>query len=48
MLTKIDPNINLFKSQKAGNCDSEYLVVHIFSTQEHVQRIPKKRQIGIN
>ena len=48
MLMKIDPNINLFKSQKAGNCDSEYLVFHIFSTQEHVQRIPKKRQIGIN
>ena len=42
MLIKIDPNINLFKSQKAGNCDSEHLVFHIFSTQEHVQRIPKK------
>ena len=39
---KIDPNINLFNSQKAGNCDSENLVFHIFSTQEHVQRIPQK------
>ena len=29
---KIDLNINLFNSQKAG----------IFSTQEHVQRLPKK------
>ena len=45
---KIDPNINLFNSQKAGNCDSENLVSHIFSTQEHVQRISKKGQIGIN
>ena len=39
---KIDPTINLFNSQKAGNCDSENLVLHIFSTQEHVQRLPKK------
>ena len=39
---KIDPNINLFNSQKAGNCDSEDLVFHIFSTQEHVQRNLKK------
>ena len=48
---KIDPNINLFNSQKAGNCDSENLVFHInffLHTQEHVQRIPPKRQIGIN
>ena len=42
MLMKIDPNINVFNSQKAGNCDSENLVFHIFSTQELVQRIPKK------
>ena len=39
---KIDLNITLFNSQKAGNCDSENLVLHIFSTQEHVQRLPKK------
>ena len=39
---KIDPTINLFNSQKAGNCDSEILVFHIFSTQEHVQGIRKK------
>ena len=39
---KIDLNINLFNSQKAGNCDSENLVFHIFSTDEHVQRLPKK------
>ena len=36
MLMKIDPNINLFNSQKAGNCDSENLVFHIFlHMQEH-------------
>ena len=42
---KIDPNINLFNSQKARNCDCENLVFHInffLHTQEHVQRIPKK------
>ena len=42
---KIDPNINLLNSQKAGNCDSENLVFHInffLHTQEHVQRIPQK------
>ena len=45
MLMKIDLNINLFNSQKAGNCDSENLVFHInffLHTQEHVQQIPKK------
>ena len=39
---KIDLNINLFNSQKTGNCDSENLVSHIFSTQEHAQKFPKK------
>ena len=45
---KIDLNINLFNSQKAGDCDSANLVFHNFSTQEHVQRILKKRQRRIN
>ena len=39
---KTDLKITLFNSQKAGNYDSENLVFHIFSTQEHVQRLPKK------
>ena len=42
---KIDPDINLFNCQKAGNGDSENYVFHInffLHTQEHVQRIPKK------
>ena len=42
ILMKVDLNINLFNSQKTGNCDSENLVSHIFSTQEHAQRFPKK------
>ena len=42
ILMKIDLNINLFNSPKTGNCDSENLVSHIFSTQEHAQRFPKK------
>ena len=39
---QIDLNINLFNYQKAGNCDSVNLVFHIFSTQEDVDRLPKK------
>ena len=42
---KIDLNINLLNSQKAGNCDSENLVFRIFSTQP---ANPQKRQIEIN
>ena len=42
---KIDLNINLLNSQKAGNCDSENLVFRIFSTQS---ANPQKRQIEIN
>ena len=43
---KIDLNINLFNSQKAGNCDSENLVFHIFSTHAGAcPANPQKRQI---
>ena len=46
---KIDLNINLFNSQKAGNGDSENLVFHIFSTHAGAcPANPQKRQIEIN
>ena len=45
---KIDPNINSFNSQKAGNCDSENLVFHIFFYTGACPETPQKRQIGVN
>ena len=47
---KIDLNINLFNSQKAGNCDSENLVFHIFLRTHAGASLanPQKRQIEIN
>ena len=45
---KIDLNINLFNSQKAGNCDSENLVFHIFFYTGAYPQTPQKRQIVIN
>ena len=46
MLMKIDLNINLFNFQKAGNCDSENLVFHIFST--HAGACPANPQKKTN
>ena len=45
---KIDLNINLFNSQKAGNCDSENLVFHIFFYTGAYPQTPQKKQIVIN
>ena len=43
---KVDLNINLFNSQKTGNCDSEtefsFHINFFLQMQEHVQRIPKR------
>ena len=48
---KVDLNINLFNSRKAGNCDSENLVFHInffYTRRSMSSESPQKRQIGIN